>query len=367
MDFGWRFAFGHATDPAKDYGYASSYFSYFAKTGNGAGPAGSDFDDSGWRKLDLPHDWAAEVRFDNRGTASHGFKAVGRNFPETSVAWYRKTFFVPASNLGRRISVEFDGVFRDSRLWVNGHYLGNEESGYTSFARNISEFLNYGGDNVIAVRVDASLEEGWFYEGAGIYRHVWLVKTDPLHVARHGTFVTSELKLNSAAVTARVTVVNEGTNAATFDLEQMILDAEGKALATTQSKQLTLGAGDAGNLTNLLAVDNPKRWSIETPHTHKLITTLKSGASVVDRYETPFGIRSIRFDPNEGFFLNGQRVELKGSNNHQDHAGVGAAIPDALQDFRIAQLKMIGCNAYRCSHNPPTRNCSMPATAWAWS
>jgi beta-galactosidase len=354
MDFGWRFAFGHATDPAKDYSYASSYFSYFAKTGNGAGPAGSDYDDSDWRKLNLPHDWAVEVPFDNRGTASHGYKAVGRNSSETSVGWYRKAFILPTSDLGKRISVQFDGVFRDSRVWVNGHYLGNEESGYTSFARNISEFLNYGGNNVIAVRVDASIEEGWFYEGAGIYRHVWLVKTDPLHVARYGTFVTSELKTDSADVTARVSVINEGTNTATFDIEQKILDANGKTIATALIQRASLAAGNNGSFTNVIAVANPKLWSIETPHLHKLVTTIKSGASIVDQYETPFGIRSIRFDPNEGFFLNGKRVELKGSNNHQDHAGVGAAIPDALQDFRIAQLKKIGCNAYRCSHNPPT-------------
>ena len=147
--------------------------------------------------------------FSERGSNSHGYKAIGRNFPENSVGWYRKSFTIPASDLGKRISVEFDGVFRDSHVWINGHYLGREESGYSSFACNLTEFLNYGGENVIAVRVDASLEEGWFYEGAGIYRHVWLVKTAPLHVERYGTFVTSELKDEAAEVTSRVTIVNE--------------------------------------------------------------------------------------------------------------------------------------------------------------
>ena len=354
LDFGWRFAFGHATDVAKDFDHATGTFSYFTKTGSGSGASGSDFDDRGWRTLNLPHDWAVEVPFDRRGSGSHGSKAVGRNFPETSVGWYRKSFTIPASDLGQRISVEFDGVFRDSIVWINGHYLGTEESGYTSFAYNLSEYLNYGGENLIAVRVDASLEEGWFYEGAGIYRHVWLVKTAPLHVERHGTFVTSEIKGNSANITTRVSVINEGTNAATFDLEQTILDADGKTIAIAQTKPASLTAGDTGDFTNVIAVANPKLWSIETPHMHKLVTTLRTDGAVVDQYETPFGIRSIRFDPNEGFLLNGKHVKLQGSNNHQDHAGVGVAIPDALQDFRIAALTKMGCNAYRCSHNPPT-------------
>ena len=190
----------------KDFGTGTGYFSYLAKTGYGDGAAAANFDDRTWRMLDLPHDWAVEVPFDGRGSHSHGYKAIGRNFPDTSVGWYRKSFFIPASDLGRRISVEFDGVFRDSMVWVNGHYLGQEESGYTGFGYNISEFLNYGGNNVIAVRVDATMEEGWFYEGAGIYRHVWLVKTGPLHIERNGTFISSEITNNSARVTARVTV-----------------------------------------------------------------------------------------------------------------------------------------------------------------
>jgi beta-galactosidase len=354
FDNDWRFALGHATDVSKDFNHATGQFSYFAKAGFGSGASDPKFNDQSWRKLNLPHDWAVELPFSERGSGSHGFKAIGRNFPENSVGWYRKTFHIPKSDLGKRISLEFDGVFRDSIVWVNGHYLGTEQSGYSSFARNLSEILNYGGDNVVVVRVDASLEEGWFYEGAGIYRHVWLVKTAPLHVERHGTFVTSELKKNSAAVTARVSVRNEGTNAATFEIEQTIRDAAGKAIATARLKKLKLAAAGRGDFTNVLAVAKPQLWSIETPHLHKLVTTIRSGDTVVDQYETTFGIRSIRFDPKEGFFLNGKRVKLKGTNNHQDHAGVGAAIPDALQEFRIAELKKFGCNAYRASHNPPT-------------
>jgi beta-galactosidase len=354
MDSGWRFAFGHPSDAQKDFHTGTGYFSYLAKTGFGDGAAAADFDDRAWRTVDLPHDWAVEVPFDGRGSHSHGYKAIGRNFPDTSVGWYRKSFFIPAADLGRRISVEFDGVFRDSQVWVNGHYLGNEPGGYIGFGYNLSEFLNYGGTNVIAVRVDATMEEGWFYEGAGIYRHVWLVKTGPLHVGRDGTFVTSEVKENAADVTARVMVANEGTNTATFDVEQTIVDADGKTVAQGRVKEVRLESWDNGEFSCGLEVANPKLWSIEMPSLYKLVTTIRVGGTVVDRCETSFGIRSIRFDPDRGFFLNGRRVELKGSNNHQDHAGVGAAIPDALQDFRIARLKAFGGNAYRCSHNPPT-------------
>jgi beta-galactosidase len=354
MDRDWRFAFGHTSDARKDFNTGTGYFSYLAKTGYGDGAAAPRFDDRAWRPLDLPHDWAVETPFVAEGSHSHGYKAVGRKFPDTSVGWYRKSFFIPQSDLGRRISVEFDGVFRDSTVWVNGHYLGREESGYTGFGCNLSEFLNYGSNNVLAVRVDATMEEGWFYEGAGIYRHAWLVKTDPLHVERDGTFVSSEIAKKAAKVTARVSVSNERTNAATFTIEQTILDADGRTVARETVKQAALASWARGEFASVLTVSEPRLWSIETPYLHKLVTTIRSGETVVDRYETPFGIRSIRFESDHGFFLNGNRVELKGMNNHQDHAGVGAAIPDALQEFRIARLKEFGCNAYRCSHNPPT-------------
>jgi beta-galactosidase len=356
MDMGWRFALGHATDPAKDFdpSPATNNFSYFAKAGDGLGAAARDFDDRSWRAVDLPHDWAVELPFDGRGSGSHGYKALGRNFPENSVGWYRKSFNIPTSDLGKKISVEFDGVFRDSIVWVNGFYLGREPSGYTSFKYDIADYLNYGGNNVIAVRVDASLEEGWFYEGAGIYRHVWLAKTAPLHIAHWGTFVTTEVGENSSAVTARATLSNDGTNNAVFVIGQTILDADGKAVASSKSGELSLQPGAKGDFTNELAVSSPNLWSPETPYLYKLVTTVTSGGAQVDRYETPFGIRTIRFDADKGFFLNGRRVELKGVCDHQDHAGVGVAVPDELNAWRLVQLKKMGCNALRTSHNPPT-------------
>jgi beta-galactosidase len=353
MDAGWRFAFGHPSDPLKDFNHATGYFSFYAKAGYGDGPAAAKFDDAAWRKLDLPHDWAVEAPFAAEGSASHGSKAIGRNFPERSVGWYRKTFVIPASDLGRRISVEFDGVFRDSVVWVNGFYLGRQPSGYTGFRYDLTDYLNYGGENAISVRVDATMEEGWFYEGAGIYRHVWLAKTAPLHVAPWGTYVTTEVGPGDADVTVRTTLINEGTAAATFELDQEITDDSGRSLATAHVASVSLAAGLSAEWPATLKVARPRLWSIETPVLHKVITSVRSHGVVVDRYETTFGIRTIRFDPDKGFFLNGRRVELKGTNNHQDHAGVGVALPDALQEFRIARLKEMGGNAYRCAHNPP--------------
>jgi beta-galactosidase len=208
MDLGWRFALGHAFDAEKDFDHGTGYFSYFAKTGYGDGPAAGDFDDRAWRIVNLPHDWAVELPFDNKGGHSHGYRAIGRPFPENSVGWYRKKFFIPESDLGRRISIEFDGVHRNSAIFVNSFYIGTEHSGYSSFQYDITDYLNYGSDNTIAVRVDVTMEEGWFYEGAGIYRHVWLTKTPQLHVAQYGTFVTSEIYGNSATITAYTTVIN---------------------------------------------------------------------------------------------------------------------------------------------------------------
>ncbi|MGA2870942.1 MAG: sugar-binding domain-containing protein, partial [Verrucomicrobiota bacterium] len=259
MDFGWRFNFGSATDPAKDFDPdpAGTGFSYFAKAGTAAGAAAEDFDDRGWRVLNLPHDWAVEAPFSERGSASHGYKAIGKNFPERSIGWYRKTFSIPASDLGRHITIDFDGVFRDSQIWVNGFYLGRESSGYSPFSYDLTDYLNYGGDNTIAVRVDASLEEGWFYEGSGIYRHVWMTKTAPQHVAKWGTYVTTELKENSAEVTVQVTVNNDQAKDASFKIQQTILSAFGKVVVSGESKDLSLQPGAVGEFASVLTVAHP--------------------------------------------------------------------------------------------------------------
>jgi len=354
LDAGWRFALGHPHDASRDFGHATGYFSYLAKAGYADGPAATAFDDRDWRELDLPHDWAVELPFDPRGGHSHGYRALGRDFPEHSVGWYRRKFFVPKGDLGRRISVEFEGVFRDSQVFVNGFYLGREASGYSGFRYDLSDVLNYGGDNLIAVRADATLEEGWFYEGAGIYRHVFLTKTAPLHVAPEGVSVSSTLEQHGAQLSANATIQNHGIGAARFELEFAVLDPEGRPLVSQTSSERELLPGDSTAVASTLRVAEPRLWSLETPTLHRLVTTLRRQGVVIDRVETPFGIRSLRFDPDHGFFLNGKHVLLLGTNNHQDHAGVGTALPDALQEFRIRTLKSMGSNAYRSSHHPPT-------------
>jgi beta-galactosidase len=202
--------------------------------------------------------------------------------------------------------------------------------------------------------VDATMEEGWFYEGAGIYRHVWLTKTAPLHVDYSGTFVNSQVVDDATLATVKTTVVDDGTTKSLFEVDQEILDGEGKSVAVGRLKDLTLEPGSSGDYSLQVQVPQPRLWSIESPYLYKLVTTVKSAGEVADRTETTFGIRTLTFDPDKGMFLNGRHVELKGTSNHQDHAGVGVALPDALQYFRIKKLKEMGCNAYRCAHNPPT-------------
>ena len=251
FDDGWKFAFGNASSPEKDFGRVTEYFNYFTKAASihNTGPYSEKFDDSAWRPVQLPHDWVVDLPFAPEASHSHGYKTVGWQWPETSVGWYRKHFTVPADALGKPVSLRFDGIFRDSDIWVNGFWLGGEKSGYTTATYNIAEYLNYGGDNIVAVRVDATFEEGWFYEGAGIYRHVWL----------------------------------------------------------------TIG-------------DTPARPQLPRP--------------------------KIEIDPDRGILLDGQVIRLHGANVHQDAAGVGAAVPDALWVWRIKQLKKYGFNAIRTSHNP---------------
>lgn len=354
MDFDWRFALGNASDYTKDFGTSTSYFTYFAKTGYGDGAAASSFKDSTWREIDLPHDWAVELPFSGSASHSHGYKTIGWQYPETSVGWYRKKFTIQTSDLGRKISIQFDGIHRNSTVWVNGFYVGHEQSGYASSVYDITDYLNYGAENTVAVRVDASVEEGWYYEGAGIYRHVWLNKTDRLHVAQYGTFVTSEIDGHKAELTVRSKVENQYAQSKNFTIEQILLDANNEQVISQKLENVSLN----GNLENTyfqkIKLDKPTLWSLENPYLYKLKTSLIADGKVVDTYTTNIGIRTVRFDPNLGFFLNGKNVKILGTNDHQDHAGVGTAIPDALQEFRVKKLKEMGSNAIRTSHNPPT-------------
>jgi beta-galactosidase len=352
IDKNWRFATADACLTGNDFGYGTSYFTYFAKAGYGDGPASPKFEDRIWQQVDLPHDWAVTLPFAKEASHSHGYKIIGWKYPENSIGWYRKTVFIPDTDLGKRISIQFNAVFRNSSVWVNGFFLGNEPSGYTSFEYDITDYLNYGGDNIITVRADASLEEGWFYEGAGIYSHVWLNKTDKTYVSPNGTFITSKIDGDNATLTISTKISNKHTAPVSVIVRQELLDESGKTVGTTDSKTLNAPvAGETEDVTEI-SLSHPKLWSIENPYLYTLVTKLISNGKVIDEYKTTTGIRSIYFDADNGFFLNGKHMKLKGHNVHLDHAGVGVAVPDELWEYRIKALKEFGSNAIRTSHNP---------------
>jgi beta-galactosidase len=353
LDFGWRFHFGHAWDQAKDFGFGADAQT-FAKPGSFPPVCQSNFNDGDWERVDLPHDWAVGLPFVNaRPLVAHGCKSLGRNYPETSIGWYRRVFDLPASDLGRRFVLDFDGVFRNSMVVFNGYYLSENTSGYAPFHCDVTDFVNYGGRNVLVVRVDATLNEGWFYEGAGIYRHVWLTKTSPMHVAHWGTFVQS--KITSVATTVGITteIDNDSDSDRPCQVLSTIVAPSGKPVATTGSPATAVLAGSRRAVEQQLRIPNPALWSPEQPNMYLLQTAVEEAGRVVDRYETPFGIRTFHFDPDKGFFLNGKLLKIKGACNHQDHGGLGSALPDRLHAYRIEKLKELGANGWRSSHNPP--------------
>jgi beta-galactosidase len=355
LDAGWRFAFGNAADPKLDFGFGTG--ETWAKVTSGPGPVRARFDDSSWREIDLPHDWVPALPFTEQPRTaelvSHGFKPVGRAFPGNSIGWYRKRFTVPATEEGRRFSIEFDGVYRDCYVWLNGVLLGRHEGGYDPFAFDASDLIRTG-ENLLTVRVDATQAEGWFYEGAGIYRHVRLVSTAPVHVPQWGVYVTSQpVQAGGAGVQVATEVQNDSDNAEDVVLESRILDPNGSTVATLTSPAARVEAWKRVPIRQSTSLAKATPWSLERPALYRLVTTLRVGSEAVDSLVTSFGIRSIRFDPDKGFFLNGQRVQIDGTCNHQDHAGVGSAVPDGLQRYRLLRLKEMGVNAYRTSHNPP--------------
>jgi beta-galactosidase len=353
FDFGWKFQFGHGTDPARDLGLGNGQGD-FAKTGD-FGFAKAKFDDSKWRTLNLPHDWAVELPFVNDDIQnSHGFKPVGRRYPETSVGWYRREFDIPASDLGRRISVEFDGAFRSVLIFVNGCFIGRNDNGYAPFRFDLTDFLSYGQKNYIVARVDASFGDGWFYEGAGIYRHVWLTKTDALHLGKWESTVRTAVNGNAATLTLGTVVQNEGKQAENAKVKWQILDAAGKTVATAEAAQQSIAVDGSASFTATAKLANPVLWSVDAPNLYSAIATVETAGKPRDAERVSFGVRTAVFDADKGFILNGKQVKLQGTCNHQDHAGVGAAVPDRLQWFRLGVLQEMGCNAVRTSHNMPT-------------
>jgi beta-galactosidase len=304
----------------------------------------------GWEKVKLPHDAVIDqnyvVDFKN---AMYGF------LPQT-IGYYRKTFTIPKEDEGKKIFLEFDGVGRISDYWLNGCYLGENFSGYNSFQFDVTDLLKYGeeeGENVLLVKIDTtSGNEGWWYEGGGIYRNVWLTKMDKLHVDRWGTYLqTTEIGKDKALVKIETIICNEDIEAAEYTLKTSIISPDGEVVAEDIVSNVNEGM-QKNKIIQEITVSAPLLWDIDSPKLYKAVTEVIFGDKVKDDYETTFGIRNIEYTT-EGLFLNGKHIPIKGMSVHQDFAGVGVALPDRIHEFKIQKLKEAGVNAYRCAHNPP--------------
>lgn len=306
-----------------------------------------DFNDHSWRTVQLPHDYLLEGTFTPTADAGHG------SLPQIP-AWYRKTFTIPKRYQGKTLTIEFDGVYRNSVVWFNGHMLGKHSSGYIGFRHDLAKYANYGGKNEISVYVDPRQSEGWWYEGGGIYRHVWLTVTDPIHVAPNGTYISSQMRGSLAMLTADTTIANESGKEQICVVVSEVYDPSGTKIVTVKSFT-PVGRYHTRTLTQQISVMKPILWSIETPNLYRVHTTIVRDNTATDAVDTTFGIRTLRFDADKGFFLNGKSVKFKGTCNHQDFIGVGIGMPDSVLEWRIKKLKEMGSNAYRCSHNPPAK------------
>lgn len=351
----WKFHLGNAADPSKDFNFGIA--NIFAKSGKTENTAiAGNFNDSSWRALNLPHDWAVELPFiykDNADLKDHGYRPVGGLFPENSIGWYRKKFTVATVDSGKRFSITFDGIFRNAKFWLNGFYLGANESGYVGKTYDITDFVDFKKDNVLVARVDATQYEGWFYEGAGIYRNVWLNVYNPVHLADDGLFVHTRQQGASADVFVEAEVLNDSERPGEGMFVAYIKDRSGKIVSGPVEQPFSAGASAGQKLTAQIKLSDPQLWSPESPYLYHLVTVVKTGGKETDRKETRLGVRTVEIRA-DGVYLNGKHIKIKGANNHQDHAGLGAALPDYMQYYRISLLKQMGSNAYRASHHAPT-------------
>ncbi len=304
-----------------------------------------EYNDAAWRVLNLPHDWNIELPFNARLASSTGYLPSG-------IGWYRKSFQVPDSYKNKIVSILFGGVYNNSDVWINGHHLGKRPSGYTSFQYDLTPYLIPGKANVIAVRVDHSLyADSRWYTGSGIYRHVWLIVTDKIHVAQWGTFVTTPVITNELAkVSVENTIANTSGMPQNLEILTVISGKDGKEISSDKSV-IMLPPGESSAKQEIV-VRNPVLWDVQSPNLYTAKTTLSIKGSIVDEVSMPFGIRSFAFDKEKGFFLNGKNMKLKGVCIHQDGGCVGAAVPEKIWKIRLEKLKAGGCNAIRTSHNP---------------
>jgi beta-galactosidase len=325
FDFGWRFARG---DPA--------------------GAERPGFHDSEWRELDLPHDWSIEGPYSETEPAA----GPGGYLP-TGIGWYRKRFDVPASDRGRIAVLEFDGVYQNSEVWINGHFLGSRPYGFVPFAYDLTPYLQFGAENVVAVRVDNSRQTNCrWYSGSGIYRRTWLLQTDPLRVAYWGTFITTpQVSAERAVVRAETTVINGRADSVLCSLTTQLLDRTGAIVASDTSPR-RLAGGESFRFVQELIVARPRLWSVDDPYLYAVRSEIHDREATADVYDTAIGIRSAVFDVSRGFLLNGESVKLRGVCLHQEAGCVGSAVPERVWERRLQLMREMGCNAIRTAHNP---------------
>jgi beta-galactosidase len=315
------------------------------------------FDDSAWERVDLPHDSAIAGPFSRTGGGGMG------RLPTAGVTWYRKRLAIPASAAGKSLFLDFDGAMSYSLVWLNGRFVGGWPFGYSSFRLDITPYANPGGENVLAVRLDNPPASSRWYPGAGIYRNVWLVETSPAHVGQWGTYITTpDVTPQSATVVLQVTVDNTSAQNANVEVGTEIYELAaddqktGPAVATMAPRPLAIAAGRSATLETRGTVANPRLWGTgktQKPNRYMAVTTIRQAGRVVDVYETPFGIRTLRFDPARGFFLNGEHILIHGVNNHHDLGALGAAFNVRAAQRQLEILQEMGGNALRTSHNPP--------------
>ena len=308
------------------------------------------YDEHSWQPVQLPHDYILDGTYNPTNTRNHGYLPF-------EPAWYRKHFYISANDQGKILQLEFGGIFRDREVWLNGQFLGRHASGYTGFTYDVTKIAHFG-ENVIAVRVDPTQFEGWWYEGGGIYRHVYFEALSPLRVTPSGTCVVAKVPggnegaRDEADLTIETTIQNDNPAPVNCGVVSDIIGPDGDSVKTADNMQL-IAANTSATVVQHAVLRHPRLWDLDSPQLYRLRTILRQNGDATDSTTTTFGIRTIRFDPDNGFFLNGRHVEIRGVANHQDFPAVGIAVPDSLQTWRVTQLKKMGCNAWRTAHNPP--------------
>jgi beta-galactosidase len=341
LNKGWRFLEGDVPFP-KVLGHGWSYAN--AKAGSAWGAAAATYDDTEWTRVTLPHDFASFQLPDKNENLAQGYRKRG-------IGWYRNLLRFEEADRGKHIELQLDGISTHATVWLNGTLVNRNWSGYNSIYIDITPFVTYGESlNSLVIRVDANAMQGWWYEGAGVYRNTWIVKRDPVHIVTDGVFAHPVAAGGQWRVPLEVTLYNAGETQHALEVVSALLDDTGATVTQTRMRAELAPLANAV-VTGQLDVSNPKLWNIETPNLYTVRTQVIRGGQIVDEVTTPAGFRSQKFDPDTGFHLNGKPVKLKGVCIHQDHAGVGVAVPDGLLEYRLSRLKDLGCNAIRCSHN----------------